>query len=79
MREQATMLDPEHEDYWQALIPDSEAAAFLNVTPRALQAWRQRGTGPRYIAISARCIRYRRADLREWAELRLQTRTGDST
>ena len=66
-------------DYWFAGIDEDVAAPFVGVKPTTLQAWRQRGVGPPYIRVSLRCVRYRRIDLREWAELRLQTRTGDST
>ena len=31
----------------------------------------------RYIAISSRCIRYRRIDLRAWSEARVRTSTSD--
>ena len=65
-------------DYWYALIDEKAAAEFIGVTDRTMQAFRQRGGGPRYVVISARCIRYRRIELREWAEARLRTSTADS-
>ncbi len=68
--------DPGH-DYWNALADEKVAAEFLNMTPRSMQAMRQRGDGPRFIRISARCIRYRRIDLRQWAEARLRSSTSD--
>ena len=64
-------------DYWQALIDENEAGAFLGLTVRGMQAYRQRGDGPRYIRISARCIRYRRIDLKAWADARLRKSTSD--
>ena len=64
-------------DYWQGLIDEHAAAAFLSLTIRTLQGWRYRGDGPRYVRVSARCIRYRRADLRDWANTRLRTSTSD--
>ncbi len=64
-------------DYWDGLIDEQAAATFLDLTARTLQGWRYKGGGPRYIRVSARCIRYRRADLREWAEARLRTSTSD--
>lgn len=63
--------------YWNALIDEKEAGDFLDLTARTMQAMRQRGGGPRYIAISSRCIRYRRIDLRAWSEARLRTSTSD--
>ena len=62
-------------NYWCSLINEKAAAVFLNLQPRTLQAYRQRGGGPRYVAISARCVRYRRTDLRSWADGRLRTTT----
>ncbi len=63
--------------YWNALIDEKAAAEFLGLTNRFMQHRRQQGGGPRYIAISSRCIRYRRIDLREYAESRLRTSTSD--
>ena len=62
-------------DYWYCQINEKVAAAFLDLQARTLQAYRQRGGGPRYVAVSTRCIRYRRVDLRAWAEARLRTST----
>jgi hypothetical protein len=62
-----------------ALLDESKAATLLDVTPRALQAWRQRGGGPPYVRISSRCVRYRRRDLVAFAEARLQRSTSDTS
>ena len=64
-------------DYWQALINEKAAAAFLGVEGRTLQSYRQRGGGPKYIALSSRCLRYRRIWLLEWTEARVRTSTSD--
>ena len=64
-------------DYWFSLINEKVAAAFLGLTDRTVQALRQRGSGPRYYFLSSRCLRYRRIDLREWAEKRVRTSTSD--
>lgn len=64
-------------DYWDAYIPEKEAAAFLGLTRRALQGWRQKGGGPRYAALSSRCLRYTRRWLREHAVARVRTSTSD--
>ena len=66
--------DPE---YWHSLIDERTAGHFLGLVERTMQAHRQRGNGPRYIALSARCIRYRRADLKAWADARVRTSTSD--
>ena len=46
-----------------ALGTEEQAAVFLGVTRRCLQAWRLTGNGPKYVRLSTRCIRYRRAEL----------------
>ena len=83
--EAGTPFDPQAEtakvggpEYWQGLIGEEIAARFLALTIRTLQGWRYRGGGPVYVRVSARCIRYRRADLRAWAEARLRTSTSDA-
>ena len=64
-------------DYWHALIDEKTAGAFLGLTDRTMQGYRRKGGGPRYISISSRCLRYRRADLRAWADARLRASTSD--
>jgi predicted DNA-binding transcriptional regulator AlpA len=69
---------PDASDYWQALINEKEAGRFLKLTDRTMQSYRRTGDGPRYIRLSSRCLRYRRIDLREWAEARFRTSTSDT-
>ncbi len=64
-------------DFWFQLINEKAAAKFLNLTTRSMQAMRQRGGGPQFIRLSARCIRYRRTDLKTWADARLCASTAD--
>jgi len=59
------------------LIDEMAAALFLGVTRRTLQGWRLKGNGPRYIRISARCIRYRKVDLIGFSEERLFASTSE--
>ncbi len=65
------------QDYWHALIDEKAAATFLGLKDRTLQKFRQVGGGPGYIFLSSRCLRYRRIDLRAWAEARVRTSTSD--
>ena len=65
-------------DYWLSLINEKVAADFLNVTPRTMQSLRQRGGGPPYRRLMARCLRYTRADLKTWADKHLRTSTSDT-
>jgi len=59
------------------LLNERAAAQTLSLTPRALQAWRASGRGPKYVRISARCIRYRFQDLERWIESNLRENTAD--
>lgn len=54
-------------DYLDRLINETEASKFAGYTIRALQNWRVKGGGPKFVKVSARSIRYRRRDLIEWA------------
>ncbi len=60
------------------LLRQEDAARILDLTPRALEAWRHKGGGPRYIRISARCVRYRRADLQAWIAERERHSTSEA-
>ena len=66
------------QDYWHALIDEKAAAKFLGLKDRTLQKFRQAGGGPKYIAISSRCLRYRRIWLLEYAEARVRASTPDA-
>ena len=69
---------PDGPDYWNALVNEKVAAAFLGLTVRAVQGMRQRGDGPRFIRISSRCIRYTRTLLKAYADARLRNSTSDN-
>ena len=64
-------------DYWFSLIDEKEAGKFLDFSSRHMQGLRYRGGGPRFLRLSARCVRYRRWDLWEWAGEHLRTSTSD--
>ena len=63
--------------YWQELIPETEAADFLNLTTRSMQGMRQRGGGPPFFRLSARCVKYTRYRLKRWYDSRIRTSTSD--
>lgn len=52
-----------------------EAAKFLSVTPRTLEQMRQHGSGPLYVRLTPKCIRYRVKDLIEYQEANLKRNT----
>ncbi len=58
------------------LLSEKRAAQLLGLSEKTLQKWRLTGTGPQFVKISARCIRYRRRDLTSWAEVRLRSSTA---
>ena len=64
-------------NYWNSLVDEHVAGAFLDLTHRTMQNMRQHGGGPHFVKLSARCIRYRRVDLRTWADHRLRSSTAD--
>ncbi len=65
-------------DYLDRMINEHKAADFLGYTIRALQNWRVRGGGPKFVKVSGRSIRYRRRDLIEWAEGLLVASTSEA-
>lgn len=60
------------------LIKEREAADMLCYTVRALQNWRCRGGGPKFIKVSGRSVRYRRRDLLAWIDERTVRSTSQS-
>lgn len=60
------------------LVDETEAAAILCYSIRALQNWRHRGGGPLFVRVSSRSIRYRRSDLEKWVEDRIVANTSQT-
>jgi len=65
-------------DYLDRLMDEREAAGLLCYSVRALQNWRVRGGGPRFVKVSGRSVRYRRRDLLAWIEERTRSNTSES-
>lgn len=63
----------------QTVMNEKDAANYLGLTARALQAWRYQGRGPKFVRVSARCVRYRVADLDAWLEARIVQSTSEPT
>jgi len=53
-------------DLPDALLSTTETAFLIGLAPRTLEAKRLRGGGPPFVRISARAVRYRRADVVAW-------------
>jgi Helix-turn-helix domain len=58
--------EPDRKDA-DALLNEVQAADFLDLSIRTLQAWRLRGSGPPFVK-AGRAVRYRRRDLLDWIE-----------
>jgi predicted DNA-binding transcriptional regulator AlpA len=51
-------------------MDEREAASLICYSVRALQNWRHRGGGPKFIRVSSRSIRYTYGDVMEWIDQR---------
>lgn len=60
------------------LLNEHQAAEYLNLSVRSLQAWRVRGCGPRYSKIG-RSVRYRLCDLDAFVADNLTPSTSATT
>ena len=63
-------------NFWDGFITETEAADYLCQSIRTLQKWRVTGFGPHFYK-PGRSVRYRRRDLREWAETRRRRHTSE--
>jgi predicted DNA-binding transcriptional regulator AlpA len=60
------------------LLTPPETAEYIRLTERALEDWRYRGVGPRFIRLSGRAIRYRLSDIEAWLADCERTSTSDT-
>lgn len=74
---QTLLNTQQHPAYYDRLINEKEAAEFLGYTVRALQNWRIRGGGPKFVKVSARSVRYRFRDLLTWSESLIVSSTSE--
>ena len=58
------------------LISEAEAAQYLGLAPRTIQGLRYRGTGPVFIKLGHRTVKYRVADLDTWNDSHAHTNTS---
>ena len=65
-------------EYLDGFIDEKSAADFLCQSVRTIQKWRVTGYGPAFYK-SGRSVRYRRRDLRDWAEARRYENTSAYT
>ena len=48
------------------LLTELEAAEYMNVSVYSVARWRVNGTGPPYLKLGLKTIRYRREDIDNW-------------
>lgn len=60
----------------QILLNQQQAARFLGLSPRTLEAWRLSGKPPRFLKLGA-AVRYRMEDLEKWLDERCRKSTSD--
>lgn len=60
------------------LLTPEEAAMKMAVAVQTLAHWRVRGSGPAFIHLSARCVRYPETALDDWLSERLQASTAEN-
>lgn len=61
----------------ESLFTEEQAAQFLQLSARTLQAWRVRGGGPSFCRCG-RAVRYRRRELVEWQNARIRANTSQA-
>lgn len=57
------------------LLNETQAAEYLGLSVRTLQAWRVRGGGPVFVKLG-RAVRYRPDDLNAWINERMAASTS---
>src|SRR5687768_8539069 len=60
------------------LLEQKTVCRWLKIKDVTAEAWRGRGTGPRYVKVG-RLIRYRRSDVEAWLKGRVHTSTSHAT
>lgn len=61
----------------QELLTERQAAEYIGLSARFLQARRSRGDSPPWVRISQTCVRYKVADLDDWITAHTVTNTAD--
>lgn len=58
------------------VMTTEEVARYLGVNKKTLDRMRGRGDGPRYLRLTSKIIRYRRADIEEFLDAMARTNTA---
>ena len=60
----------------KAVMTETQAAEYLQLSPRTLQSWRVSGDGPRFFK-AGRNVRYRLTELESWIEAQSASHTSE--
>jgi predicted DNA-binding transcriptional regulator AlpA len=63
-------------EFLHPLLTEKELSAWLGLSLPNLQRMRSKGTGPRYVQLSARRLAYRKSDVETWLAARTIDRVG---
>lgn len=66
---------PAHSPMDRLLRPE-DVAQILGVSERTLERWRMEGSGPRYLSLSRKVVRYEAGDLRTFLDDRGRSNTA---
>lgn len=58
-------------------LSTEQAAQYVGISPKTLEAYRYQGGGPRFAKLGARRVVYARQDLDAWIEACKRTSTAD--
>jgi predicted DNA-binding transcriptional regulator AlpA len=59
----------------QSLAQPKEIAEFLGLTEQQLAQMRYLGTGPKFVKVTGRTVRYRWTSVNEWVQAQERTQT----
>ncbi|MHA7287123.1 helix-turn-helix transcriptional regulator [Arthrobacter sp. MDT3-44] len=60
----------------EELMKPDELARFLGTSTANLAQHRYRGTGPRFVKMGGRAVRYRKSDVTQWLDANTHNQTG---
>lgn len=72
------MVDVKHISEDDEYLSERQAAEVLRVGSSTLAKWRITGTGPKYLKLSPKILRYTRRHLREFAAASVRTSTTEA-
>jgi predicted DNA-binding transcriptional regulator AlpA len=61
------------------LLDTRQVADLLGMSVAWVEIARHKGSGPAYVRVTPRCVRYRRSDVKAWLNERCHCWTGEYT